>query len=528
MLCLSLLGALRDVAVADPAADQAKIDELLTTLRTWGPAAPRLEAAEQLAALAPRAYAVLGPMLARQRTASVEERRAVLEAIDAAVPDETGKFSQPKRQKSAELKKDDEVNWLAELTKLDPAAAPMVEAPATPASDEPPGTSGSDEPTPPRPAFTAAALGEVIVDVALIRALTASKTAAAAAPVFEAAFAADAMIYRDECGRYLRKMEPHSIPELTKQSQSSGDRRRYATYQLERLDRQDPAKALAAATTEEALLIDILDTFRTTKHREAVYAVFAYIDHDSPPVRAAAREAWLGYVTGKPPPPAPKRKMVLPGGKLADKETPMWLTYRELAEEKLRKVSEELLDEPIGEKQKVKVEELSRRVFAYYDGLRAKEQAAQWAQIKALAAGGELAGAAARMDQLLAADPERSERAEMAELYLAHAKELAAREQWADAAAAYSKAHGLAPDGPNAKDASVARDFALGKAMEAQGQDGTGLFRRAAVAKPEFEEAAEASGDVERPRWMVYSAAIAGLLAIGLAALGASRRRRAA
>ena len=99
------------------------------------------------------------------------------------------------------------------------------------------------------------------------------------------------MIYRDECGRYLRKMEARAIPVLTLESQGDGDRRRYATYQLERLDRQEPSKALTAATADESLLIAILDAFRTTRHREAVYAVFSYIDQDSPRVRAAARAA---------------------------------------------------------------------------------------------------------------------------------------------------------------------------------------------------------------------------------------------
>jgi tetratricopeptide (TPR) repeat protein len=515
---LALVALLAGRARAEPVADAARLEVLLTTLGRPGAKAERRAAAQQLAELAPRVHVALGAKLQRKRATSAEQRRAVLDAIGAAVPDATGKFSQPKRQLSADLKADDEVDWLAALLDLDPQKAALV---APPSAD-------GEAPAPAEPAFTAAALDEVIVDVALLRALAASAASAAASPIFDAAFAEDTVIYRDECGRYLRKMEPYSIPVLTKQSQGGGDRRRYATYQLERLDRQDPAKALAAATSHESLLIEILDTFRATKHREAVYAVFAYINHDSPPVRAAARKAWLGYVTGKEPPPAPKRKMVLPGGKLAEKETPLWLTYRELAEEKLRKVSEEVLDEPIGENQRVKVEELSRRVFAHYDAIRAKQEAAQWALIKSQAASGDLAGAVARIDQLLAVDPDRSERAEMAAIYLAHGQALQAKSQWHEAAAAFSSAHGLAPQAATAKDALAARDFALGKAMEADGKDGTGLFRRAMVAKPDFEEAAEASLGGERPRWMLYSATIAGILAVALAALGVSRRRRTA
>ena len=220
--------------------------------------------------------------------------------------------------------------------------------------------------------------------------------------------------------------------------------------------------------------------------------------------------------------------MVMPGGKLAEKATPMWLTYRELAEEKLRKASAELLGEELPDNEDVDVEALSRRVFAHLDGIRAKREAEQWSQAKALATAGDLAGAAARMDQLLAINPDRSERAQMAELYLSHARALQKQDKWDKAAAAFSKAYGLDPRGGGSKEAEAGRDFALGKAMEADGKDGTGLFRRAAVTRPDFEEAAEAAADGARPRWMLYAATLAGLAAIALAALGVARRRRAA
>ncbi len=527
---LALLTAPARPARADVAADQATADELLATIAAPGPAEPRLAAAEKLRELAPRLVPMLSAQLARARTSSAEDRRAVLLAIDAAVPDASGKFSQPKRQKTSEIKADDEIDWLKALVKLAPNT-PIPASGEAKKKDKKDGDKKADDDEPeeaPPATISTAALAEVITDVALIRALTASRDFAAAAPVFEAAFREDTMLYRDECGRYLRKMEPLSIPVLTLESQKEGDRRRYATYQLERLDRQDPAKALSAATSDEALLIAILDAFRVSKHREAVYAVFDYIDQDSPRVRDAARKAWLGYVTGKPPKDAPKRKMVLPGGKLAEKETPMWLTYRELATEKLRKVSEELLGEPLGDDAKIDTEAVSLRVFAHHDAIRGKRETAQWDEAKGLAAAGDVAGAIARLDQMLAVNPDRNERAEMSAVYLTHAKTLQKEEKWSEAATAFSTALGLSPDGAFAKDAAAGRDFALGKAMEAQGKDGTGLYRRASVAKPDFEEAVEASGGGERPRWMLYIASFAGLMAVALAAFAVARRRRMA
>jgi len=508
------------------AADEAELDEVLAALaKGAGPA--RLESAKKVAELAPRTLAALAARLKRPHTASLELRRAVLEAIEAAVPDASGKFSQPKRQKSTELRANDEVDWLPALVALSPDAV------ATPSSkrrerDEDDDADGGDAAVAISAADKATAIAEVIVDVAILRALAASSEPRAAAPLFEAAFDPATMIYRDECGRYLRKMEPFSIPVLTIESQGTSDRRRYATYQLERIDRQEPSKALTAATADESLTIAILDAFRTTRHREAVYAVFAYIDKDAPRVREAARATWLAYVTGKPPPAAPKRKMALPGGKLAEKATPLWLTYRELADAQLRKASAELLGEELSESQPVDVAALSRRIFDHYDAIRAKREAEQWAQAQRLAESGDLAGAVSRIDQLLAVNPDRKEREQMAPMYLAHGKALQKAEQWAEAAAAFSKAQGLAPQAPSAKEAAAGRDYSLGKAMEAAGQDGTGLYRRAAATKPDFEEAAQAATGGDRPRWMLYVASLAGLIAVALAALGVSRRRRAA
>lgn len=514
---------------ATSAADAAELDAVLTALAT-GVGSARLESAKKLTELAPRTLAALAARLARPRTASVELRRAVLEAIDAAVPDASGKFSQPKRQKSTELRANDEVDWLTALIGLTPEAiaAPAAGKRRERDRDEEASEDRDGEPPTLSAADKATAIAEVIVDVAILRALASSSDPRAAAPLFQAAFEPATMIYRDECGRYLRKMEPFSIPVLTIESQGTADRRRYATYQLERIDRQEPSKALTAATADESLTIAILEAFRTTRHREAVYAVFSYIDNDAPRVREAARASWLAYVTGKPPPAAPKRKMTLPGGKLADKATPLWLTYRELADAQLRKASAELLGEELADSQPVDVAALSRRIFDHYDAIRAKREAAQWAEAQRLAESGDLAGAVARIDQLLAVNPDRKEREAMALLYLAHAKALQKAEQWSDAAAAFSKAQGLAPQAASAAEAAAGRDFSLGKAMEASGQDGTGLYRRAAATKPDFKEAAQAATGGDRPRWMLYAASLAGLVAVALAALGVSRRRRAA
>jgi tetratricopeptide (TPR) repeat protein len=494
-----------------PGPDDAKVKAALEKIVAGPDRASREAAIKELTALAPHAIEAIGEWLARPHTATIEERRAVLQEIKAQIPDKTGKFKGPERQTAKEKKADDELDWQTSLLALDPAMA---------------------------------GVGEVIADIAAIRALSASKEILAAQPIFNAAFYDETMIYRDECGRYLRKMEPQSIPVLTKESQAkSYDRRRYATWQLERLDRQEAGKALASAAGNEALTIAILETFRTTKLREAVHAVWTKVNDDAPRVRTAARAAWMDYITGPPPPPAPKKKLQLPGGKLTKKEKPLWLTYRELADNELRTAANELLHEdyPLDDptlddyertSKTVKVDllDLTKRLFEFYDGERSKQDIAQWTAARVKADAGDLAGATAMLDRLLAQNPQRGQRENMATIYAAWGKQLEADKKWPEASAAYSKAHGLDPKGPNATHALAAHHYALGKSLEAQGKDGGPDYRKAVSLEPDYAPAQSAAADSpggsgRRPVWMLYAALIAGGLAALLFAAAMVRRR---
>jgi hypothetical protein len=502
-------------AVAEPSAkppptptDPAAL-ALLDRIAKGDPAAT-----PELFKLAPSMIDGLGTFLARTHTASIDDRRKVLEAINAAVPYKNGRFKPMERKSAKEEKADDELDWMAALVKLDKST---------------PG------------------LPEVLADDAAIRALASSKDVQAAQVMFDAAFRDETMIYRDEVGRYLRKMEPYSIPALIVEGQSKNfDRKRYGSYQLERLDRQEPGKALAAAAGDEALTIATLEAFRSTHHREAVHAVWTKVASDSPRMRAKAREAWMAYITGPAPPPAPKKKLQLPGGKLTKKEKPLWLTYRELADNELRKAANELLhedypledptlddsddDRPSRKKKTVKVnlEELTKRLFDYYDDLRAKKDAAQWDAAKALADKGDLVGATAALDRLLAANPDREGRPQMAKIYFDRARQLESDKKWAEAASAYSKAHGLDPTGSNATAALAAHYYTLGKSVEAQGKDGGPEFRRAIQLRPDYAPAKTAAVQAEsagRPTWMLYVAGIAALAALVLFGAAMVRRR---
>ena len=479
-------------------------------------AAARTAAIAELDKLAPKVIDGLGTYLQRTHQASVDDRRNALLAIKAQVPDEHGRFPEYTRKSESEEKADDDLDWMASLATVDPSTQP--------------------------------GLVEVIQDDAAIRALASTRDIHAAALLFDVAFAPDTMIYRDEVGRYLRKMEPYSVPALIQESQSRDwDRKRYATYQLERIDREEPLKALSAATSDEALTLAILDAYKATHYREAVHAVWTKVDSDNPRVRAKAREVWNAYITGHPP-PAPMKKLMMPGGKLTKKKKPLWLTYRELADNELRRTSNELLhtnypdipdpaldDSDANETHphhrfEIDLGDVTKQLFDYYDHQRAQRDAADWADAKTLADKGDLAGATAQLDRLLAANPDRGDRPSMAKVYLAWAKQLEGKKQWSDAAGAYSKAYGLDPKGSDANDALAAQYFTLGKALEAEGKDGGAEFRRAVALRPDYAPAKTAEHEAARragprPMWMLYAAASAGLVALGLFAAGMIRRR---
>lgn len=491
---LVALCAMSSPALASPKdAEEAKA--LLVQLES-GPASGREAAATRLIELGPHVLDTLAEHLKRAHTSTDAERRAVLAKIKASVPDKKGRFQSPGRQEEKELQKDDAFDWLPPLYK--------VELPGA---------------------------GEVVSDVAAIRALARSMKIDAARIIVDAAFGPETMIYRDDCGRQLRKMSPYSVPALMVASQQKKERSKvkYTNYQLERIDRQDPHKALSAAEGNEELQIAILQAFGSTEHREAVPAVFGMINDDAPRIRAAAREAWLAYVTGPEPPPAPKQHLKLPGGKQTEEEMPLWFNSLELARIELQRRAEALFGEVLGEK--FDEEAVTKRIFDHYDAERARRDDEVYLTGRAKVDAGDLPGAIEVFDRLLAEDPQRKERADMAPVYYRHAEALAAEERWADAAAVFSKAHGLDPEGHLATDALASHYFALGKAAEAEGKDGGAAFRKAVELKPDYAaaqlaaRAATPEAKQPRKRWMLYAAAGVALGALVVLALGLRRRR---
>src|SRR5204863_2240696 len=112
------------------------------------------------------------------------------------------------------------------------------------------------------------------------------------------------------------------------------------------------------------------------------------------------------------------------------KEKPLYLTYRELADNELRTAANELLHEdyPLDDPTlddydkpsktvKVDLQELAKRLFEYYDTERSKKESEQWGAAKAKADAGDLTTAVQMLDRLLAQNPQRGQREQMAAIY---------------------------------------------------------------------------------------------------------------
>src|SRR5262249_48214864 len=143
-----------------PSPDDAKAAPLLDKIAT-GDAAAKKAAFDDLVKLAPTALGGISAYLAREHASTVAERRKILDAIQASVPDKSGRFSQPQRMKDTEEKADEAFDWMARLGDLDVSKLP------------PAPTSRTATPAPPEDLTKA--LGETIADDAAIRALAMSK-----------------------------------------------------------------------------------------------------------------------------------------------------------------------------------------------------------------------------------------------------------------------------------------------------------------------------------------------------------------
>lgn len=488
---------------AAPASDPL-VDAALAALAAAVPGEARLAAAARVIDLGAAHQPALAQRLVTTRIASDDARRQVLTRIRAEVPGRDGVFRTPPRPDTKKKQAPVELDWLAELAPL---------------TDEAP------------------AVDEVIEVVALLRALAATRTDAAAVALLEFSFSDDGLAFRDECGRSLRRMSPDSLATLLRaardQKRARGSYARYAAYQLDRLDKARPSYALAAAP-DARVTIAILRALGDGQHPDAVPDVLARTDAASPAVRQAARTAWASYVSGAEPPPAPKRKRKLPGGKLSDQELPLYLTFRELADIEARRVlAIELGEEPARRDTLVAMTE---RLFTFYDERRGAAWNPRLDELRTHAEAGRWDDARKIADEVLLEAPLHTRRAELAGTFIAVGRRLRDESRFAEAALAYDRAVSVAPSGPFAREATAELHYCRGRAQREDRVAADDDLARAvelAPAKTPVRQAARAElGELRRAqagaraRWMLWAGLASGTLALTLLGFGLVRRRQ--
>lgn len=509
----------------------ADLDRLYKDLLS--PAAQvRLRAGRTIAAADPEGYAIYAARLAREVPGSTAAIKFLIHAIWGQFPNPDyprgpGKdppmwFTRPEppippgtpRNKRPRPHDPDAADWLTALAELDLSQEP------------PPPEVSAEELLPLR--------AEMVLRIALLRAIAAagrtSKARDAVYPLFQFAFVREGL-FRDECGRAIRSMGSYGIPGLIRiynnRTKSNFKMRRYASYQLDRMDRLRPSKAIATAP-DDVVRADIIHAYGEVLALDAVEAIVEQVGARSHRVRREARWAWLRYVDGPPPPPAPKRKRKLPGGKEETEEKEDYLNYREMATLALGRIHQELFSAPPDPKLSAK--ELTDRLFQHYDHLDEQLFEQLFESAKAHERSGDLAKAVDEFGWILANQPDHPRRAEMSEVFCRYGEALAqkgeAEGRFDDVARGVGwlrQALALHPDRPDANKVRALIHFLDGKLTQQKGADGRSDFELAVAADPSLLPARQALLSVTPPpahrRGALWVLLGSGALLLGLSLL---------
>lgn len=374
------------------------------------------------------------------------------------------------------------VDWLTELARLDVEKDEFL----------------ADLP----PAEVQDTRAEMLFRVALLRTLASAgqKGVREAIPaIFDFAFVLDGL-FRDECGRTIRSMGSYAVPALIRiyndRTRKNYKMRRYASYQLDRMDRLRPQKAIATAP-DDVVRADIIHAYGEALAIDAVEAVLEQVNASSHRVRREARWTWLRYVDGPEPPPPPKRKRKLAGGKEEAEEKEDYLSYRELAVLALGRTFQTLWSRDPDPKKTAR--QLTDELFAFYDQQREQEFGQLLATAKEAEGRGEIEKAVEMYGFILAHQPDHPRKSEMAAAYRKLGESFAARGEERSDAALVGRALGLlrvavALD-PGLADGDKLRariHFLDGKQARQQGGDGYRDFELALRHDPTLAEARQA------------------------------------
>lgn len=350
--------------------------------------------------------------------------------------------------------------------------------------------------------------GQVLFRVALLRALgRAGATGAfpATLPMLDFAFVRNG-IFRDECGHMIRGMGVYAVADLVRASGKKGGglqgglRRRYAAFQLDKMNFHNPVIALESMGRNYPLRANLLHAYGEIRDGrvETLQQIVDAYTKGSAQEKEAARWALTQYVDGPPPPEPPKRKRKRPGGVQEETDTPDYLDFRNLLIPLLRKAVHEIGNKayktlPLGE--------LAKTLFVHYEKQGSREQDAQVTRGFAALQNNDVETAVTLFQSVLLVNPSHPARKAMAPAFALYGEALANQgealtQDPQKGQTLIRQALGLLRRSlllddllPNARRIAARIHYLDGKQVQALG--GTGLFdfQQAVAADPSYEPA---------------------------------------
>ena len=431
--------------------------------------------------------------LHRRTSIGPDDYKRLLQRFGASVPNRKGRFSKAKS---------DDLDWLQALSKAPSAKAEAFEIHR-----------------------------EALLSVALMRGLGMRKQDPAAAESLLRFAYRHRGAFRDECGRIIRTMGNAGVVALVR---SKGWRdplafrvHRYAAYQLDRMDRAQPARTLASAT--EGLKVALLRAYGEVREETAVNAVIALTDHVSARVRRAARLATLRYLIGKPP-RLRKRHLREAGGTESLGKRTLYFNYRQMTLRRLKQrlVAYGLSDETVTILAQSPVK-LARKLFAKLDTKRGGRFSEQRDLANESLRKGQTARAVDIANHFLLDSPDHKGAKEFAATYLKRAAELESQAKYTASAALYTKAWLLLPKTDKRRARAKAKAIhqeARVVRNEGSSIDADVLLRDALAADPSLPNAKRELGNLQKESTTIWWYALfAGILLVMLAGLAKRKRR---
>lgn len=310
--------------------------------------------------------------------------------------------------------------------------------------------------------------------------------------------------FKPEVALRLKALGDRAVPGLIlSRKEPSGELRHWAAGQLESLGKRVPGDAVQ--TKDNQVLAETLRAFATVHDMDALPVLLSFVNSDRIQVRAAAREA-IGQFG----------------------QDAVW---------KLREAYANVVGKPAPETWTAA--QTAKELFTAYDKLRLQEVYGLLDEGLAKEKAGDVDGAVAAFDKVLARQPMIDRRGEMVGAYVAQATKLEDSDP-PKAIAMFRKALRLKPDTARAPQIEAEIAYLEGKELEGRGVADPEPFKRALTLDPTHERARaeltrlDTNADERESRLRAFAAAgavvlvaLAGIILFG-GRRGRPKRRAAA